>query len=245
MPASFTDFCLKKVHRMHTGSIRLVLWEKDIQKVQSRNTYTVTRAIVKTYNGEKYLTLNHTTTIQLSEQTVEREDEQIIVSHIKEVECPAEGVESISKYFSCNKCHSTLANTEGKKIIKCTNCELSQLKSKTKTRTLTKVMFLAEGEQLTLNLFDDKLQQLLEIYKTQNEDEKRSFNELQDEDIVEMLLTVEAVCLTTKKVCSNSKASNKSVRRKRRKRKATCSSILVLIDDTSHTCQDLVSENEH
>ena len=107
-------------------------------------------------------------------------------------------------------------------------------------------MFLAEGEQLTLNLFDDKLQQLLEIYKTQNEDEKRSFNELQDEDIVEMLLTVEAVfVLQQKKVCSNSKASNKSVRRKRRKRKATCSSILVLIDDTSHTCQDLVSENEH
>ena len=182
-----------------TGSIRLVLWEKDIQNVQSRNTYTVTRAIVKTYNGEKYLTLNHTTTIQLSEQTVEREDEQIIVSHIKEVECPAEGVESISKYFSCNKCHSTLANTEGKKIIKCTNCELSQLKSKTKTRTLAKVMFLAEGEQLTLNLFDDKLQQLLEIYKTQNEDEKRSFYELQDEDIVEMLLTVEAVLSYNKK----------------------------------------------
>ena len=154
---------------------------------------------MKTYNGEKYLTLNHTTTIQLSEQTVEREDEQIIVSHIKEVECPAEGVESISKYFSCNKCHSTLANTEGKKIIKCTNCELSQLKSKTKTRTLAKVMFLAEGEQLTLNLFDDKLQQLLEIYKTQNEDEKRSFNELQDEDIVEMLLTVEAVLSYNKK----------------------------------------------
>ena len=60
-------------------------------------------------------------------------------------------------------------------------------------------MFLAEGEQLTLNLFDDKLQQLLEIYKTQNEDEKRSFNELQDEDIVEMLLTVEAVLSYNKK----------------------------------------------
>ena len=60
-------------------------------------------------------------------------------------------------------------------------------------------MFLAEGEQLTLNLFDDKLQQLLEIYKTQNEDEKRSLNELQDEDIVEMLLTVEAVLSYNKK----------------------------------------------
>ena len=60
-------------------------------------------------------------------------------------------------------------------------------------------MFLAEGEQLTLNLFDDKLQQLLEIYKTQNEDEKRSFNELQDGDIVEMLLTDEAVLSYNKK----------------------------------------------
>ena len=60
-------------------------------------------------------------------------------------------------------------------------------------------MFLAEREQLTLNLFDDKLQQLLEIYKTQNEDEKRSFNGLQDEDIVEMLLTVEAVLSYNKK----------------------------------------------
>ena len=60
-------------------------------------------------------------------------------------------------------------------------------------------MFLAEGEQLTLNLFDDKLQQLLEIYKTQNEDEKRSFNEPQDEDIVEMLLIVEAVLSYNKK----------------------------------------------
>ena len=37
------------------------------------------------------------------------------------------------------------------------------------------------------------------VHNPQNEDEKRSFNELQDEDIKEMLLTVEAVLSYNKK----------------------------------------------
>ena len=42
-----------------TGFIRLVLWEKDINRVQNGLTYNLTKALVKNSNSNKYITLNH------------------------------------------------------------------------------------------------------------------------------------------------------------------------------------------
>ena len=43
--------------------MRLILWEKDISKIQSRHTCHLKRAIIKDFNNTNYLTLNKQTEI--------------------------------------------------------------------------------------------------------------------------------------------------------------------------------------
>jgi hypothetical protein len=43
----------------NTESIRMVLWESDIAKVTSGSHYTLSRGVVREYDGDKYVTLNH------------------------------------------------------------------------------------------------------------------------------------------------------------------------------------------
>ena len=40
-----------------TGFMRLVLWKEDTKRIQSGNTYKFCKAIVKSYQQEKYITL--------------------------------------------------------------------------------------------------------------------------------------------------------------------------------------------
>ena len=43
---------LETVLTDETGSIRLVLWEKDIDRVQNGLTYKITQALVKNFNSQ-------------------------------------------------------------------------------------------------------------------------------------------------------------------------------------------------
>ena len=71
------------------------------------------------------------------------------------------------------------------------------------------MLFKKEEENITtLNIFDDKLFDLYELNKIQH-DHCKSFSELTDDDIIELLLTAEAT------VCYNSKKSVISVKQKK------------------------------
>ena len=63
------------------------------------------------------------------------------------------------------------------------------------------VMFLKAGNTISLLLFEDKLKQLYHIYTSQVAGgSTESFESLDDDSIIEFLLTVEAtVCYNTKK----------------------------------------------
>ena len=43
-----------------SSTVRLVLWETDIRKIQSRHTYYLKRAIVKDFNNQNYITPKQT-----------------------------------------------------------------------------------------------------------------------------------------------------------------------------------------
>jgi hypothetical protein len=43
---------------------QLVLWEQDIDKIVSASFYKLSRAVVREYEGDKYLTLNKKSTIE-------------------------------------------------------------------------------------------------------------------------------------------------------------------------------------
>jgi len=162
----------------------VVLWEDDIKKIDSGNTYKIFKAMVKTYAKQKYITLNKQTTIELSTSNVQHEDTLMTDASQNIVECPGEAVEKVTTYLSCSKQEN---------IIKCTNCGMAKLKSRCKTRALAKVVFNKPDEagEITLTIFDDKLSLLHGIYKMQSGDDK-DFTQLSEDDLTVMLLTVNA-----------------------------------------------------
>lgn len=60
-----------------TGSIRLVLWENDIQKVQSGETYMLTRSVVREFDNQPYITINKETQISKVSQTIANPDDDL------------------------------------------------------------------------------------------------------------------------------------------------------------------------
>ena len=90
--------------------------------------------------------------------TIEREDEQFSSSdnNLAKVFRPEDGVQSIRRFLSCNKCQSNLVPVSDKKIVKCSEC---------KQRCSTK----------SLMLFDRKLRELYKLYLEQNTSAQAEF----------------------------------------------------------------------
>jgi len=148
--------------------MRLVLWEEDTKRIQSGNTYKFSKAIVKSYQKQKYITLHKHTSIQSSTTQVRREDVITNDNSQNTVRCPAEAIERLTTYLSCTKCNSSLPLNDSGRIIRCSNCGMAKLKTKCKNRALAKVLFVtADHEEVTLTIFDDKLSVLNAIYKQQ------------------------------------------------------------------------------
>ena len=135
----------------------------------------------------------------LSDASITRKDTLLqLAPSLKSVCFPADGVQSLQRFISCTKCQTKLLPDNSKKIVKCTECGLVQLKSKCPQRLLANTLFQNNGEATSLLLFDDKLKQLYEVYQGQTDDEK-SFERLDDDSLMEFLLTVEATAHFNKK----------------------------------------------
>lgn len=141
-------------------------------KFQSRAIYSLKKVMVRSFNGQKYLTINKQTEVTDSDKTINREDEKSLDSHTNKVQCPA-GVESIQKFLSCSKCQASVPSTSENRFVQCSTCNLAQLKTKCKTRTCVKVLF---QKNISLNVFDDKLQQLHALYKQQEDNLSKPFH---------------------------------------------------------------------
>ena len=119
---------------------------------------------------------------------IERKDD-IIQNSQSKVDCPAEGVESIKQFLSCNKCQTKIVALPNKNIVKCTECGLTQLKSKFKERLFASVLF---PNKVTILVFNDKLRQLHKLFQEQIDGTGQEFDEMTNDDVMEMILTVEA-----------------------------------------------------
>ena len=177
----------------NSGTIRLVLWENDISKVSSASTYTLSNVVLKEFQEVKYLTLNKSSTIKISETVITREDTPLSegLPNTQFVNFPADGLSSLQRFSSCIKCRTKLILNATKKTVKCMECGLGQLKVRCEQRMLADVLFKNEGKLENLMLFDDKLKQLYEIYQEQT-NTPNNLETLDDDDIMEFLLTVEA-----------------------------------------------------
>lgn len=134
----------------NTASIRIVLWESDIEKISSGSHYTLSAAVVREYDGDKYITLNRNSIIKEESATISREDEIGLQRNIRSIQCPTEGVDSVQRFLSCNRCQVKLAPIPGKNIVKCSESGLTQIKAKCKQRLLACVLFCEENENSTM-----------------------------------------------------------------------------------------------
>ena len=182
----------------NTGSIRVVLWEKDIPRVTTGTCYNITNMAVKEYGVTKYLTLTRHSTIESIQVNIDRQDTSDVKTETTQHQFPPDGVNYVQQFLACNKCHSKLVNNASK-IIKCSECGLTQLKKKCQSKVLASILIKTDQETASYTLFNDTMHQLFHIYEEQNPEIETTFEEMTEDDINVMLLTVEANVLFNEK----------------------------------------------
>lgn len=188
--ASFTD---------ETGTMRLVLSEDDIQKVTSSHSYELSQVMIRSFQDQKYLTLNRNSTIKPTDNVIKRNDTVSADRNLNKVSCPAEGVKSFQPFLSCNNCKTKVVAVANKNIIHCSECGLTQLKNRCTTRLYANVMFSFEQTStVSLVLFDDKLQSLYQLFIQQNPHFTKEFSSLDYDELMEIILTVQATVIYNK-----------------------------------------------
>ena len=181
--AMFTD---------NSGSLRLVLWEQDTRKMKSGQCYNLANVAIKEFNGTNYLTLTkYSNVTEATKLNITRHDD--VPDNIQQVQVqfPPDGINFVQSYLSCNKCHSKVIDTD-KKIIKCSECGLTQLKTKCRNKVMASILTITAKDTMSLNIFDDIIKQLYAIKREQDPDFEKEFPDLNDDDITELILTVEA-----------------------------------------------------
>ena len=121
------------------GSIRVVLWEKDIPRMTTGTCDSIKNVAVKEYGETKYLTLTRHSKIESIQININREDTSDVKTETTQHQFPPDGVNFVQQFLTCNKCQSKLVNTSN--IIKCSECGLTQLKKKCQSKVLASILF--------------------------------------------------------------------------------------------------------
>lgn len=160
--------------------------------MKSGSCYTISNVAIKQFNGTKYLALTkHSTITEVKELNIDRQDDIPDKTQELKVQFPPDGINYVPSYLSCNKCHSKVIPSD-KKIIKCAECGLMQLKSKCHNKIMASILTITGEDTLSLNIFDDTIKKLYNIKTEQDDDFQKEFSELDDDDITKLILTVEA-----------------------------------------------------
>ncbi len=191
-----------------SGSIRLVLWESDIQKVQSRETYILKRSVVRNFDNQPYITVNKETQISKVSQTIANPDDDLANTY-KEftISCPPEGILSTHRCLSCKKCANLMVEHTVGKTIKCSECGLLQLSHLCEKKVQMNAFFINEnGQKISLLMKQHILQALLDIHQSESDSDVVRLDEITDDKLQEILLTVEAnITYNNKNVATNVK----------------------------------------
>ena len=175
-----------------SDAMRLVLWENDMLRIMPNNAYELPKVMVRSFNNTKYLTLNKQSVIIETEDSFDQVHDVSMASQYKTVTLPPFGVGEIQQFLSCAICKTKVIPPEEGSIVKCSECSRSQLLSRCPKSLFAPVEFDNNSDKtLSLNLFDDKLLNVYELYKTQ-QDVTKSFDDFTHSNITEMLLLVNA-----------------------------------------------------
>ena len=184
----------------------MTVWAEAIEKVQNDHSYHIVDARVRTYMGQKYLSVSTDTVIN----EVSR-DKQIADSATKLYDSSTEeetitldkfdGVQSVSRYFRCSNCNKRLSELQSK-VQCCDTCGVHQIIAPG-TQQYLAISTLIKDSKLTLKFNDDQVQQILNIFNEQTEAHANLQTASADSEIIEAFLMVnqlEVTCNTTSKL---------------------------------------------
>ena len=184
-----------------TVSIRLVLWENDIQKVQSRETYKLERSVLREFDNQPYITINKETKISKVSQTIANPDDDLANTY-KEftISCPPEGILATHRSLSCKRCANSMVEHTVGKTIKCSECGLLQLSRLCEKKVHANAFFINEsGQKISLLMKHHIIQALDDIHQSETHSNVIRLDEIADDKLQEILLTVEANITYNKK----------------------------------------------
>jgi len=161
------------------------------EAMKSNQCYNLSNVAIKEFNGTNYLTLTkYSNVTEATKLNITRHDD--VPDNIQvQVQFPPDGINYVQSYLTCNKCHSKVIDSD-KKIIKCSECGLTQLKTKCRNKVMASILTITAKDTMSLNIFDDIIKQLYAIKREQDADFKKEFPDLNDDDITELILTVQA-----------------------------------------------------
>ena len=178
----------------NTATVRMVLWEGDIKQVESGSTYILTKAIVRSYRDDNYVTLNKQTSLQKVDRQVERQDDPPNIEELFEISTPATGVHLVQRFLLCNRCSANIIDSDEQlPTIDCSECTLTQLKTACKQDLYASAFFIkANNERVTILLKKNIIRSIFFINHNQ-ENAEQQFDSLTNQDVIQLLLTTNTI----------------------------------------------------
>lgn len=159
-----------------TGVILLQLWEENIAEVEEGKVYTITRARVGIWNGQKYLGTTKQSVITVCLGAVEISDissdeiDKLLNSErdtVIELE-KFDSIDSVTIYKECDKCSKRIIQASSMAFLHCDQCGRSTRTSSCKTNICAKVLVQhpESGKNIGLTLFHDVIGGLVQESNT-------------------------------------------------------------------------------
>lgn len=170
-----------------SDSISVTFWEEQIDKVTNQLSYNITNARVRTFQGNKCLSLNQESKISnvlpiLNVAPSLFENNSSIDSiEVEDIDTMAE----ICRFFNCKNCSKKLQPCQGK-VQQCNVCGMKQIIKKTDEENLSVIITLKD-KKLSVTLFKDQIKNLIAIYNNENT-ENYDISTANDNDLTEIIL---------------------------------------------------------
>ena len=152
-----------------TAVYRCVSWEPHIELLQQDSTYTITNAVLKSFNGQKHVSIGQNC------QITQIDDMQEVIDN--EVTAPGTGqakvfkdvanVVSIDTYKHCLNCNAKVLLTDSDAVIAiCSKCSSTMKVAKCATHNVASVMLQDDQNKLhRVTIFNDILEQIIRYSK--------------------------------------------------------------------------------
>lgn len=153
-----------------TGSIKLVLWQSFVEKVEEGQTYKLTNLRLKTENSKASLvTTQSGCAIDKCEEFPNLNPPKQLPSTKKTERLEMLGTTNVSSYQVCTNCNKKVTLDAAKKTVKCSKCNITVNKRKCTRQFFARVIMKCKEIKIPFTFFHNSLVALVGIYNQTNQ----------------------------------------------------------------------------